>query len=149
MARQSIIPKSLSNCQIPFCSACSYAKLTKRPWKPCTSYDYKQSLMVMQPGQLVSKDMLISPTLGLIAQMSGFITKQRYHYATVYVDQATGYAYVYLQQTASAQETLESKKAFERAAATHNISIKAYHADNGIFKANNEYMHVLQHKAIN
>ena len=77
MARQSIVPKSLSNCQIPFCSACSYAKLTKRPWKPHTSYDYKLSIMVMQPGQVVSVDMLISPTPGLIAQMSGIITKQR------------------------------------------------------------------------
>ena len=67
--------------------------------------------------------------------MTGFITKQRYRYATVYVDQATGYGFIYLQQSASAKETLESKKAFERAAAAQNVYIKAYHADNGIFKA--------------
>ena len=30
MARQGIIKKSLANCQIPFCSACNFAKLTKK-----------------------------------------------------------------------------------------------------------------------
>ena len=57
--------------------------------------------------------------------MTGFITKQRYRYATVYVNQATGYGFIQLQQSASAQETLESKKAFERADAAQNVSIKA------------------------
>ena len=67
--------------------------------------------------------------------MTGFITKQRYKYATVYVDQASGFGYVHLQRTASAEETIESKTAFERLARTHGVVIHGYHADNGIFKA--------------
>ena len=78
------------------------------------------------PGQVVSVDQLLSPVPGLIAQMTGFITKQRYKYATVFV---------YLQRTASAQETLQSKQAMERYAQARNITITAYHADYGIFKA--------------
>ena len=80
-------------------------------------------------------DQLVSPVLGLIAQMTGFITKQCYKYATVYIDQFLGFSFVYLQQVASAQETLESKQPMEQYAQSRNITIQAYHADNGIFKA--------------
>ena len=135
MARQGIIKKSLANAETPVCSACSFAKITKRKWRDKPSHQDANELKALYPGQIVSVDMLVSPTPGLIAQMTGFITKQRHRYATVYVDQASKYGYVYLQQTASAEETLEGKMAFERSAAAHNIHIKAYHADNGIFKA--------------
>jgi hypothetical protein len=68
--------------------------------------------------------------------MTGFRTKLRYTTATVYVDQATRLGYFHLQKSTSAEETLESKKAFESFARSHGISILQYHADNGIFKAN-------------
>ena len=51
----------------------------------------------LKPGEVVSVDQLVSPTPGLIAQMIGFLTKQRYKYTTVYVDQATGLGFVHLQ----------------------------------------------------
>jgi hypothetical protein len=44
--------------------------------------------------------------------------------------------YVHLQKTSTAEETLEAKAAWEAFARSHGLSIKAYHADNGIFKAN-------------
>ena len=68
--------------------------------------------------------------------MTGFKTKQRYRYATVFVDQASRFSYVYLQKTQSAEETVEGKIAFEKFALSHGITIKNYHGDNGIFKAN-------------
>ena len=67
--------------------------------------------------------------------MTGKLTTKRYKYATVYVDQATGFGFVYLQKTASAEETIEGKVAFEQQAKQHGVEIKAYHADNGIFRA--------------
>jgi hypothetical protein len=67
--------------------------------------------------------------------MTGFLTKQRYTYATVYVDQASGLSYTYLQKTASAAETLEGKLAFERYCLHRGVVVRGYHADNGIFKA--------------
>lgn len=57
--------------------------------------------------------MLHSPTPGLIAQMTGNLTKHRYNYATVYVDNYSGYSYLHLQQTPDAEETLKEKLAFE------------------------------------
>ena len=55
-----------------------------------------------------------SPTPGLVAQMSGGVTHKRYRYAAVYVDHHSGYGYVHLQKTQTAEETLEGKAAFER-----------------------------------
>ena len=78
--------------------------------------------------------------------MTGFITKHGYRYATVYVDQYSGLSFVYLQCTASAAEMLEGKRALERYARLCDVTISAYHADNGIFKAHEwvENCHQLQ-----
>ena len=67
--------------------------------------------------------------------MTGFITGQRYKYATVFVDQASRLGYVHLQKTNNAKETIEGKKAFEQYALARGVTVRAYHADNGIFKA--------------
>ena len=88
-----------------------------------------------KPGDLVSVDQLVSPTVGLIAQMTGFLTRQRYKYSTVFVDHASRLGYVYMQKTCTAEETIKAKHAFELYAREQGITIKAYHADNGIFKA--------------
>ena len=85
---------------------------------------------------MVAVDQLVSPTPGLIAQISGYLTTKRYKYATVFVDLYSRYGYVYLQKTASANETCEGKKAFEAHALRSGVRIQNYHADNGIFKAN-------------
>ena len=62
----------------------------------------------------MSVDQINSPTAGLIAQMTGFLSKQRYMVATVYVDQATRVGFIYLQKSTGAEETLQGKRAFER-----------------------------------
>ena len=67
--------------------------------------------------------------------MTGKLTTKRYKYATVFVDQASRLGYVYLQKTATAEETLLAKDAFERYAKDNGVEVRAYHADNGIFKA--------------
>ena len=78
---------------------------------------------------------MVSPVPGLIAQMVGFLTKQRYKYATVFIDQASRMGFVYLQKTCSAEETIEAKRAFVKYATNQGVMVGAYHADNGIFKA--------------
>ena len=40
-----------------------------------------------------------------------------------------------MQKDATAEATIEGKKAFERYTAARGIKVQAYHADNGIFKA--------------
>ena len=135
MARHSIIPKRLAKCRVPTCSACLYSKATRRPWRGKTSKSYQEIQAPIRPGHIVSVDQMVSPTPGLIAQMTGFLTTKRYKYATVFVDQYSRYGYVYLQKTATAEETVEGKLAFEAHARRQGVRVDNYHADNGIFKA--------------
>ena len=43
---------------------------------------------------------------------------------------------MHLQYTALSEDILEGKHYFERMEASHGITIKKYHSDNGIFKQN-------------
>jgi hypothetical protein len=65
--------------------------------------------------------------------MRGFITGKRYKVTTVFVDQFSDLSFVYAQKTTAAGETVMAKEAFERYANTHGVTVKHYHADNGIF----------------
>jgi transposase InsO family protein len=134
MAKQGVIPKKLAKCNVPVCSACQYAKATKRKWRSRTSKNWDPN-RVHEPGQVVSVDQMVSSTPGLVAQMTGFLTKERYRYVTVYVDHGSGLGFSYLQKSDTAKETIESKEAFERLAKSKGVYIQHYHADNGIFKA--------------
>ena len=83
--------------------------------------------------QILSVDQLESSTAGFIAQLKGKLTMQRYWYMTVFVDQHSQYAYVYLQWTITSAETVQAKHSFERMAEDMGVRIHHYHADNGRF----------------
>ena len=134
MAHQGILPRRLAQCKIPSCSACLYGKATKRAWR-LKQGKQRQRNKTLKPGEVISVDQMVSPIPGLIAQMVGFLMKQHYKYATVFVDQASRMGFVYLQKTCSAEETIEAKRAFEQYAENRRVRVQAYHADNGIFKA--------------
>ena len=87
MAKQGLISKRLAKCRKPPCSACLYSKATKRPWRGKESRQGDGRQRSQCPGHFVSVDQLVSPTPGLIAQITGFLTTKRYKYATIYVDQ--------------------------------------------------------------
>jgi hypothetical protein len=74
-----------------------------------------------------------SPTPGLIAQMDGWLNKKRYRYAAIFVDHYSGYGFVHLQKTQSAEETLQGKAAFERHSQLYGVKILHYHSGTGIF----------------
>lgn len=78
MAKQGILPRRLATCNVLVCSACKYAKATKRPWRSKTTKLWRGGQQELKPGQVVSVDQLVSPTPGLIAQMMGFLTRSRY-----------------------------------------------------------------------
>ena len=135
MAKQGIIPPKYQHTKMPFCAACAYGKATRKPWRSRTSNNKDESDRPAEPGSVVSVDQMISPTPGLIAQMTGMLTTQRYSCATVYVDQCSGYSFVWIQRSTGVEETLEGKRAFEEHAGNSGVKIHHYHADNGIFKA--------------
>ena len=99
MTEQSIIPKRLKDTYIPACLACHFAKATKRPWRNKKRKLFKQPNLPTRPGQVVSVDQLVSPTPGLIAQMTGILNTKCYKHATVFVDQYSRLSYLFLQKT--------------------------------------------------
>ena len=135
LAHAGQLPKRMLNCPAPFCAACQYGKMTKRPWR--VKGDNKGTTKTAtRPGQIVSVDQLESTTPGFIAQLKGTLTQQRYKYATVFVDQFSKYTFVYLQKRITSQETVMAKQAFERSAEQRGVRITHYHADNGRFADN-------------
>jgi len=129
--------KRLATCPVPICTACLYGKATKKPWGSKPSGEEREAQHpITRPGECVSVDMMTSPTPGLVAQMSGKPTYKRYKHAAVYVDQATGLGFTWLQKSIDIQDTVEGKQAFERFCQSHGIQIQHYHADNGIFASN-------------
>ena len=135
LASMGQLPKRLLSCKKPFCSACQYGKMTKRPWR-VKGEDKKATKMATRPGQIVSVDQLESNTPGLIAQLMGKLTQQRYKYATVFVDQFSGYTFVYMQKQLTSKEMVMAKHAFESSADQHGVKVIHYHADNGCFMDN-------------
>jgi hypothetical protein len=132
MAHQVILPKRLSKCNIPIWPACIYGKATKQAWRDKPSNQATTPIKPTTPGAVVLVDMLTYPTPGLIAQMTGTPTFRRYLHAAVYVDQATGYGFMWLQKYLSEEEPLGVKLAFERQCRSFNVNISHYHADNGV-----------------
>ena len=135
MSKQGVINRKYSKCRIPVCSTCMFAKASRRRWRDKPSLRIKNTRS-LRPGEKVSVDQLVSPTPGLVAQMTGKLTTKRYKYVTVFVDQASRLGFVHLQSSADADETILAKRAFEEYSRQNGIThISAYHADNGIFRA--------------
>jgi hypothetical protein len=138
LAEIGALPRKIIHCRPPKCAACMYAKATKRPWRYSSTEGPQpvQPRTATAPGECVSIDQLESSMPGLIAQLKGTPTKARYTCATVFVDHYSRWSYVHFQKTTSGAETVEAKRAFERLAASHNVRIRHYHADNGRFAEN-------------
>jgi hypothetical protein len=84
-------------------------------------------------GQVVSVDMMHSPTPGLVAQLSRLLTNKHSCYASVFVYHYSGAGYVHLQRTQLAEKTLEGKACFERHCQLMGHKVLHYHANNSIF----------------
>ena len=97
LAQTGQLPKRLLASKKPFCAACQYGKMTRRPWR--VKGDNKEATKTAtRPGQVVSVDQLESNSPGIIAQLKGKLTQQRYKYATIFVNQYSGYIFVFLQR---------------------------------------------------
>ena len=135
LAQTGQLPKRLLASKKPFCAACQYGKMTRRPWR--VKGDNKDATKTAtRPGQVVSVDQLESNSPGLIAQLKGKLTQQRYKYATIFVDQYSGYTFIFLQRHLTSEETVQAKHAFEQLADQCRIKILLYHAYNGRFADN-------------
>jgi Reverse transcriptase (RNA-dependent DNA polymerase) len=133
LAKRGDLPSKFAKCPVPMCGVCMYAKKTRRPWRGRPTSEV-HTRVATAPGDMVAIDQMVSPTPGLVAQMKGFITKQRYTAATVFVDHFSNLSFTYFQKGLTIVETLEAKAAFERYASAHGVTVKHYQTDNGIFE---------------
>ena len=136
MAKQGIFPARLATCEIPKCAACMFGKATRKPWRSKLPSTISVRYTPQRPGELTYIDQLISPTLGLIAQMTGRPTILRYQCATIFVDHVTDFTFIHLQKSTNAIETIEGKKEYEQFVREQGHKVQAYHADNDIFSCN-------------
>ena len=136
MAKQGILPRKFANCKMPICTSCLYGKATRRPWRDKGTSAKAEPRKARKPGDCVSIDQLESTTPGLVAQMKGRLTTDRYLAATVFTDHYSGFSYVHIQRSTSSIDTVEAKEAFERYSQSHGIRVRHYHADNGRFADN-------------
>jgi GAG-pre-integrase domain len=148
LAKEGIIPSRLAKCRVPVCASCMFGKLTKKPWR------YKKDVNhihedISEVGGCVSVDQLESHVPELVAQIKGIPTRERYKVAvkchlvhevsnevdttTMFVDHASDYTFIYLQNSTSSINTVAAKKEFERHALNVGIRVQRYHADNGRF----------------
>jgi hypothetical protein len=135
LAERGDLPAHLGKVTPPRCAACMYGKATKRQWRTKAPLNAHHIPAVKRPGDVVGIDQLISSTPGFVAQMRGCLTGKRYKVTTVFVDHLSGYSYVHNQLSTSAVHTIAAKQAFERVAKVYGVTVKHYHADNGIFES--------------
>jgi transposase InsO family protein len=80
-------------------------------------------------------DQLVSSTPGLVACLhGGYPTKEKYVGSTVFVDQASDFSHIYHHTSLNSAQTVQAKQAFEAEAKRYGVTIKHYHADNGLFR---------------
>jgi hypothetical protein len=135
LAKRGDLPRRILDCRVPKCAACLYDKATKCPWRTKAPVNSFRTPRANKPGAVVAIDQLISSVPGLIGWMKGFLTKRRYTVTTVFVGHFSGLSYVHNQMSASAEQMIKAKKAFERYAKAHGAQVLHYHADNGILSS--------------
>jgi hypothetical protein len=125
------LPDKIGDVDNPVCPACQYGKGHRRSVADnghITAGD-------LVPGDCVSVDQFVSPTAPgrLFTSAGKEPISRKYNCATIFVDHASKFTHVEFQTTASAEVTVQAKETFERIAATHNVRVRHYHCDNGIF----------------
>ena len=128
-----LIPRSLLTVRPPLCSHCKIGSMTRKPWRVKGKENKGRLRQVNAPGMCVSVDQLESRNSGYIGVMRGFMTKQRYTCATVFVDHHSDLTFTYLQKSLTVEDTVKAKRAFEAFSRRHGVKIQHYHSDNGRF----------------
>ena len=134
MATMGIFDSKIASYQPPVYASCMFGCAHKKPWRVKVKEKHvSRSESETAAGDNTSLDALSSITPGIIPQMSGFLTSDRFWAATVFVDHATSYMYTHLQRGQTIIKPINAKAAYERMTATFGIRVKKFHTDNGIF----------------
>jgi hypothetical protein len=136
LAERGWLPKSILACKdnAPLCVACQFGTAHRRPWRnKGKEHGSIRKKGEVEPGDGQSIDQIVSSQPGLIPQMSGFLTSERYFGATTVVDHVSDYVYVHLMKELTLEETLIAKRSWEKILGFAGRTAKHYRADNGRF----------------
>ncbi|KAG7374494.1 reverse transcriptase RNA-dependent DNA polymerase [Nitzschia inconspicua] len=131
---------SLSTAPLPYCAACSLAKLKRRTPPGTVGGEPPPEMQIragdLQPGDCISVDQYVSAVPGRLPNTEGKeLPKDKYHGGTIFVDHASSYIFLVNQISLRAGETLQSKLAFERFAHNCGHKLKSFRADNMPFNS--------------
>ena len=134
MASMGIFDSMLASCQPPVCALCMFGCAHKKPWRVKGKEKHAiRSESETDAGDDTSLEALTSSTPGIIPQMSGFLTSDRFWAATFFVNHATSYMYTHLQRGQTLIKSIGAKAAYEQMAETSGIRVKKFHTDSGFF----------------
>ena len=110
----------------PICASCLFGTAHRWPWRTKNKAGTIRQDSDDYPGKCVSTDQIVSAQAGLILQFSGHLTRARIWGAAIFVDHFSNHVHVHLMRSASQDETLAAKRAYERLAATHEVTIRRF-----------------------
>eukprot|EP00957_Ditylum_brightwellii_P034214 2593553-Ditylum_brightwellii.AAC.1 len=132
LAEQGTIPLALKHIRKASpCAACIFAKAQKQVWR--NKGGRKSSIRKKHhntPRKGTSADHMISHQLGLMPQVTGTLTHERYWGATTMVDHASSYSYSNFIMGTTNEQTVAAKHAYERAMREYGHNVESYHGDN-------------------
>ena len=139
LSRRGVLPKCIQRVRLmPLCASCAFATAHRKSWRHKNQDpSHIRKLSHKGPGDGTSCDHIISHQPGLIPQITGRLTHERYWGSVIYVDHFSDYVYNHLITAVTSEATLLSKQAYERMAQSHDVKIRAYHADNLRFNDSN------------
>ena len=145
-----IIPtkyKSTATCEVPKCAACILGKMERIPKSTTRTHpstNGKLSEGALCPGDRISMDQYVVTQKGRTLRNSSR-DSMKYNGGTIFVDHASGKVFNYCQISLRSGETLMGKRILEHDAADHNIVLRNFQADNGVF-ASEEFRNDLKVK---
>ena len=127
--------KGVSSCNTSdiMCAACCLAKSRRKHGNKQSHSSGEPILRTNDifPGDKVSMDQYFSTIKGRLENTKGKeANREKYIGGTIMVDHASSKIYLKNQVSLRTGETLQSKKAFEREAASYGVKIKSFRADN-------------------
>ena len=133
--------KSMLSCAPPICATCQAARMRRRPHGAKHSQPDPEHTDVLRssdlkPGDQISVDQYESSVRGRLPSTRGRerVTK-KFVGGTLFYDHASSKIFVRHQSSLGAEQTINSLNSVIREAMESNVTLRKFHTDNGVFKA--------------
>ena len=114
LAKRGVIPARISRVKkAPPCAACLFAKAQRRAWRSRKKAKSIRKTTDSDPRKGTSVDHMISRQPGLIPQVTGTLTHDRYWGSVTVVDHASNFSYSHIIQSTLNSDMVEAKDAHE------------------------------------